>query len=108
MAWNWKAQQEAWERRTEINVGDRFLWYFGKTHGTSGSLPKKYLSLSDDKCGIGKITMTVCKVYEGKNGHGEYVDYWLSETGEDEKDKFGYFDGIIINGVDAFKMERVS
>ena len=45
--------------------------------------------------------LEVYKVYEGKNGYGPFVDYWLKDTKKETKEFH-----IIINGVNAMKMKR--
>jgi len=103
---NGKAQLRAYERRHEIKPGDRFLWHFKNGYCTSGKLSKKYMCTDSDFNGD-KI-LTVIAMKEGHNWYGDFVDYWLNESGEWD----GTWNQIrneayIINGVDAFKMEMV-
>jgi len=102
---NGKGQLRAYAKRHEIKPGDRFLWHFKDPYCTSGRLPKKCMYHGDGFSGD-KI-LTVIAVKEGRNYFGSFVDYWLNESGEWD----GTFNQIsnkayIINGVDAFKMER--
>ena len=107
-------QSAAWKKRDSIRVGDRFVWHFkdfpasdgtNSIYGTSGTLPKKYMPCSD-QWKPGRAVLEVLKVYEGKNGFGPFVDYWLIPA-EDRRYWTGNAeDCIIINGPDAFRMER--
>lgn len=114
---NGAGQREAYERRHEIKPGDKFLWHFkaekpgtGGFKGgycTSGRLPKDFMYTLEDF--TGDRVLTVIAMKEGRNWFGDFVDYWLNESGEwdgtfHQKRNHAY----IINGVDAFKMERVS
>ena len=105
-----EAQRTAWLRKDDIAVGDRFLWHTNKigtcNYATSGSLPKNYMPIEID-WKYESVILIVCKVYEGRNGYGEYQDYLLSEDGKYKTNAIGCINGIIISGVDAFKMERV-
>lgn len=105
------AQRTAWLRKDDIAIGDKFLWHINNIgpykYATSGSLPKDYMP-TGNHWKSDTVVMTVCKVCEGRNGYGEFQDYWLSEGGKITNDASGYFNGIIVSGVDAFKMERVN
>lgn len=106
-------QYEAYQKRDEIKVGDKFLWHFRKDKsekayfgfGTSGTLGADYMATDNSK--EGDIVVTVIAVYEGRNYYGSFVDYWLNESGQ-FTGKFNQKENkaIIINGVDAFRMER--
>lgn len=96
------AQARAYENRHKIKIGDAFKWHFIGDYGTSGQLPPRYMPVS--RVFQGDKIMKVCRVYEGRNGYGPFVDYCLNETGL----WYGKMtDCLIINGPDAFKMERV-
>ena len=109
-----KRQRNAWKKRDNICVGDKFVWHFkefgsadGRTYvyGTSGKLPKKYM-LASDRWGLGRVVMEICRVYHGENGYGPFVDYWMVPEGRVD-DWYGEpIDCMIINGHDAFKMMR--
>lgn len=101
-------QIAAYENRNQIKVGDTFLWKKRKKgYISSGTLDCEYMHIIDGgRYDIeSEAVLTVCNVYEGQNGWGNFVDYWLTSdrilTGE-YKPK----DCIIINGPDAFKMQR--
>lgn len=99
------AQQTAWINRAEIAVDDKFVWTFHNGYGTSGSLQKNYMPLSHPaRWGEGRQLLRVCNVYEGQNGYGPFVDYWLVPETEPWSGK--EIDCLIINGPDAFKMKR--
>lgn len=99
-----KKQAEAYAKRDKIKVGDRFVWRRSKTRKdeyiTSGKLKDKYM-YSPDFPYMESGILEVYKVYEGKNGYGPFVDYWLKDTKKETKEFH-----IIINGVDAMKMKR--
>ena len=111
-----RCQKIAWNKRDQIKVGDAFLWHgelqFEDLHKKrknytvrSGDLPEGYIS-TDEFEADGDIVLKVCRVYEGVNGYGNYVDYWLNPSGkcvDNDRAKSG---AIIINGFDAQKMER--
>lgn len=95
------AQLKAYEERDKIAVGDAFMWHFSGGYASSGRLPRLYMMVDGHMQGD-KI-LRVCHVYEGRNGYGPFVDYYLNDT--------GVYDGVpkncmIINGPDAFKMGR--
>lgn len=96
------AQKKAWDNRHKIRLGDRFLWHFSGGYGTSGKLRQRYMKTSE--CYQGDMALTVCRIYEGANGYGSFVDYCLSLDGLWHGD---FTDCIRINGPDAFKMERI-
>lgn len=108
-----KVQLEAFNRRAEIKVGDRFIWNRGNSRKDcnriySGSLPHDYMVASAHHIPSGwSDVFTVCKVYEGHNGYGPFVDYWLTDARLYlENREFLARECLIINGPDAFKMER--
>ena len=106
-------QYEAYQKRDEIKIGDKFLWRFRKDKSkkayfgfaSSGTLADDYMATKNDR--EGDVVLTVIAVYEGRNYYGNFVDYWLNESGE-FTGKFNQEENnaFIINGVDAFRMER--
>ncbi len=94
------SQHRAFSRRDEIRPGDKFLWHFQDGYCTSGKLPRKYMRASSG-WGEGDRILTVCGVYIGHNGYGDFVDYHLSPSGSPSDARI-----IIINGPDAFRMQR--
>lgn len=97
------AQSKAYENRGKIQIGDTFAWHFSGGYGTSGKLPKEYMRVSEGY--KGDQVLRICHVYEGHNGYGPFVDYYLNAD--------GVYDGtpahcLIINGPDAFKMRRAT
>ena len=99
---NGAAQLRAHERRDEIKTGDAFAWHFAGGYGTSGKLPKEYMPVTDRW--EGDKVLRICRVYEGRNGYGPFVDYWLNLDGVYKGTAKGC---LIINGPDAFKMGRL-
>lgn len=98
---NGAAQLKAYERRDEIQIGDAFIWRFAGGYGTSGKLPREYMPVSEGW--EGGRTLRICRVYEGRNSYGSFVDYWLNADGVYRGTAK---DCLIINGPDAFKMGR--
>ncbi len=94
------SQRAAFERRDEIRPGDRFCWSFHGGFGTSGKLPANYMRVSTG-WGEGEQTLTVCKMYVGHNRLGGFVDYFLSPSGSPTDETI-----LVINGSDAFRMQR--
>jgi len=108
-----RLQLEAYNRRAEIKVGDRFIWNRGNSRKDcnriySGSLPHDYMLASTHHIPSGwSEAFTICKVYEGHNGYGPFVDYWLTDEPFFLKSReYKAKECLIINGPDAFKMER--
>lgn len=95
------AQLKAYENRDKLQIGDAFAWHFAEGYGTSGKLPRKYMPVSEGW--DGDRTLRICRVYEGRNGYGPFVDYWLNADGVYKGTAKGC---LIINGPDAFKMGR--
>lgn len=114
-----RAQKIAYNRHMRgqgLQIGQKFRWTcnyaFTDVCGekvyymTSGKLPKDYMGSDGDNYTEGEHIFTICHIHEGHNSYGNFVDYWLNETGE-------YIEGggqignkaIIINGFDAYKME---
>lgn len=96
-----EAQREAYENRDKIAIGDAFVWYFSGGYASSGQLPRLYLKVADHI--QGSKVLRVFRVHEGCNGYGPFVNYYLTTD--------SVCDGVpthvlIINGPDAFKMER--
>lgn len=98
---NGAAQLRAYEHRYEIETGDAFAWSFVEGYGTSGKLPKHYMAVSEGW--EGDQVLRICRVYEGRNGYGPFVDYWLNLDGIYKGTTEGC---LIVNGPDAFKMGR--
>lgn len=102
-------QNKAYMNGGQIKVGDKFLWHFRKDKyfgfATSGTLSDDYMATDNSR--EGDVVLTVIAVYEGMNGYGKFIDYWLNESGK-FTGKFNQKENgaIIINGVDAFRMER--
>ena len=97
-----RLQVEAYGKREKIKVGDRFVWKRNGNYITSGRNRKKCMYSPDfpyEKEG----PLEVYKLYEGRNGYGPFVDYWLKIPGKDESEY-----RIIINAIDAMKMKRCS
>ena len=96
-----KKQAEAYKKREKIKVGDQFIWQRTSDETiTSGKLRRKYM-YSPNFPYTEKGVLEVYKVYEGKNGYGPFVDYWLKIPEKDPKEYH-----IIINAVSAMKMQR--
>lgn len=97
------AQLKAYANRDKIAIGDAFLWHFSGGYATSGKLPKKYMMVDVDWTGA--KMMRIAHIHEGRNGYGPFVDYCLTIDGECPGIQKNC---IIINGPDAFKMQRLS
>ena len=99
-----KKQAEAYAMRDKIKVGDRFAWKWSKTRKdeyiTSGKLKDKYMC-SPNFPYTDEGVLEVYKVYEGENGYGPFVDYYLKVPNESAE-----FYRIIVNGPDAMKMQK--
>ena len=99
-----KKQAEAYRKRDKIRVGDRFIWKRSDTRKdeyiTSGRLRDEYMYSPDFPYEVQGV-LEVYKVYEGENGYGPFVDYWLKMPEKDPKEYH-----IIINAVEAMKMQR--
>lgn len=94
-------QIKAYENRERIQVGDAFVWHCYDGYGTSGDLPEHYIRTSYGY--EGDMVLRICHVCEGRNGYGPFVDYYLNLTGVYDRVPAHC---LIINGPDAFKMER--
>lgn len=92
---------EAYKNRANFKIGDPFLWRFSGGYGTSGNLPKHYTKT--DSFYDGNVILRVCHRHEGMNAFGPFVHFYLNRTGVYDSNAF---DCIIVNGPDAFKMER--
>ncbi len=101
-----KKQAEAYAVRDKIKVGERFVWRRSKIcrtdYITSGKLKDRY-TYSPDFPYTDEGILEVYKIYEGENGYGPFVDYYLKVPNESEE-----MYHIIINGVDAMKMKRTT
>ncbi len=100
-----KKQIETYAEKGKIAVGDMFVWRRAKKNTeyiSSGKLREKYIYSPDfpyAKQGV----LEVYKVYEGENGYGPFMDYYLKLPNASENEYH-----IIINGVDAMKMQRAN
>ncbi len=115
-----RAERQVWvyEHRDWIKVGDKFRWRKSRHpdngndwelgYITSGRCRQNLMCVfRDGPYWQDEMTLTVCKVFEGRNSYGPFVDYWMSFSGKIEYGDDGKLQCLILNGPDAFRMERV-
>lgn len=97
-----KAQKKAYENRNRIKIGDKFLWRVTDPEYISSGKNRKQLVYSPSFPYESEGPLEVYEVYEGRNGYGMFVDYYLKVPNRDEAEYH-----IILNGPASMRMERI-